>query len=131
MTARVELPEPRPLWKEAVSAPLPASGKYSLQLFVTGNTPRSRNAITRIKDICETHLAGHYVLEIIDIYQQPARARKADIVAIPTLIKKRPLPPCRLVGSLVDTTRVLHTLNLHPQAGKTGQVERGAAPPHP
>lgn len=85
---------------------------YTLSLFVTGMTPRSTEAISRIKAICEEFLEGRYELEVIDIYQQPAAAKAEQIVATPTLIKKRPSPLRRLVGDLSDRRRVLLGLNI-------------------
>jgi circadian clock protein KaiB len=86
--------------------------KYVLQLFVTGVLPNSARAIVNIKAICEKYLQGKYELEIIDIYQQPALALKKDIIAIPMLLKKFPLPEMRLMGDLSDTESVLEALSL-------------------
>jgi circadian clock protein KaiB len=90
----------------------PDRARYLLRLFVTGMTPRSTDAIARIKAICEEHLNGQYDLEVIDIYQQPDAAKLEQIVATPTLIKKLPLPLRRLVGDLSDKQRVLLGLNI-------------------
>ena len=89
-----------------------SDGKYVLQLYVTGLTPRSTQAIATIKAICEEHLTGRYDLEVIDIYQQPTLAQGAQIIAVPTLIKKLPLPLRRLIGDLSDEDRVLLGLDL-------------------
>ncbi|SKC77588.1 circadian clock KaiB family protein [Ohtaekwangia koreensis] len=86
--------------------------KYILRLFVTGILPNSTRAVVNIKDICEKYLKGRYELEIIDIYQQPALAIEENIIAIPVLIKKLPLPEERLIGDLSDTQSVLEGLNL-------------------
>lgn len=53
----------------------------------------------RGEHILESHHFGSYTLEIIDIYQQPALASTAQIIAIPTLGCAGPLPPCKTVGS--------------------------------
>jgi circadian clock protein KaiB len=87
-------------------------GFYELTLFVTGSTPRSTRAIQNIKNICEKHLHGRYTLEVVDIYQQPDKARDDQILAAPTLIKKLPLPLRRLIGDLSSEERVLVGLNL-------------------
>lgn len=87
--------------------------KYILQLFVTGVLPNSARAIENISAICEKHLKGRFELEIIDIYQQPALALTADIIAIPVLIKKFPLPEERLIGDLSNTQRVLTGLHIN------------------
>jgi circadian clock protein KaiB len=86
--------------------------KYVLRLYVTGLTPRSTAAISRIKAICEENLKGRYELEVIDIYQQPSLAKGEQIIAAPTLIKKLPLPLRRLVGDLSNKQRVLLGLDL-------------------
>jgi circadian clock protein KaiB len=90
----------------------PEGGTYLLRLFVTGMTPRSTEAIARIKAICEEHLEGRYELEVIDIYQQPGIAKSEQIIATPTLVKKLPPPLRRLVGDLSDEKRVLLGLNI-------------------
>ena len=87
-------------------------GRFSLRLFVVGATPRSARAIANVRAICEQRLQGKYDLEVIDVYQQPWFARHEQVVAAPTLVKRRPLPLCRLVGDLSNRQRVLAGLNL-------------------
>jgi circadian clock protein KaiB len=102
--ARLAPPEARPGEAEATL--------YVLRLFVAGQTPRSVHAITNIKRICEDHLKGRYELEVIDLYQQPQLARGEQIIAVPTLVKKLPLPLRRLIGDMSNTSRVLVGLDL-------------------
>jgi circadian clock protein KaiB len=51
---------------------------------------------------------------VVDIYQQPELARTEQIVAVPTLIKKLPLPLRRLIGDMSDEARVLVGLDILP-----------------
>jgi len=67
-----------------------------------------------LQALCDQHLAGRYDMEIIDIYQQPALARAAQIVAAPTLVKKLPLPLRRVIGDLSDSGRVLMAMGVVP-----------------
>jgi circadian clock protein KaiB len=90
------------------------NAKYVLRLYIAGNTARSAAAIEHIREVCETRLQGRYVLEVIDIYQQPERARGEQILAVPTLIKTLPLPLRRIIGDLSDTERILVGLDLQP-----------------
>ena len=83
-----------------------------LRLFIAGMSSRSLAAIHSIKKICQQHLDGHYQLEIVDLYRQPARAQKDQIIAAPTLIKEKPLPARRIVGTLADEERVIIGLNV-------------------
>jgi circadian clock protein KaiB len=86
--------------------------KYHLQLFITGASPNSVRAINNISAICEKHLKGRYELEIIDVYQIPERAQREQIIALPTLLKKSPLPQRRLVGDMSETDKVLRGLGI-------------------
>ncbi len=85
---------------------------YILRLYVTGTTPKSINAISNIKKFCEDYLPGHYDLEVVDIYQQPSLAAGEQIVAVPTLIKKLPLPLRKLIGDMSNTEHILLGLDL-------------------
>lgn len=86
--------------------------KYVLKLFVTGALPNSTRAVVNIKAICEHYLKGRFELEIIDIYQQPDLALEENIIAVPVLIKKFPLPEERVIGDLSDIEMVLKGLQL-------------------
>ncbi len=86
--------------------------RYVLMLYVTGTSPQSVRAIANIKNICEEYLQGRYELKVIDIYQQPQLAAGEKIVAVPTLIRKLPLPLRRIIGDMSSTERVLVGLDL-------------------
>jgi circadian clock protein KaiB len=92
--------------------PKAKSNRYILRLYVAGHTPKSIDAITNIKIICEEYLKGRYLLEVIDLYQQPQLAQGEQIIALPTLIKKLPLPIRRIIGDMSNTERVLVGLDL-------------------
>jgi circadian clock protein KaiB len=89
--------------------------KYVLRLYVTGMTPRAQDAIRNIRKICEEELKGRYDLEVIDIYQQPELAKKEQILAAPTLIRKLPLPLRKLVGDMSNKQKVIVGLELMPE----------------
>jgi circadian clock protein KaiB len=86
--------------------------EYVLRLFITGASPNSLRAITNLREICETHIRDNYSLEIIDIYQQAELAESEQLVALPLLIKKYPLPERRLIGDMSDTEKVLKGLGI-------------------
>ena len=89
--------------------------KYVLQLYVTGMTSKSTQAMINVQKLCEKHLAGRYELKVIDIYQQPKLAKREQIIAVPTLIKKLPLPLRRLIGDMSNTERFLVGIDLKPR----------------
>ena len=86
--------------------------KYILRLYISGSTPKSALAVQNIKWVCKELLKGRYDLEVIDIYQQAHLARDEQIVAVPTLIKRLPLPLQRLIGDMSNLEKVLFGLDL-------------------
>lgn len=89
---------------------------YQLRLFVAGASINSVRAITNLKQICETYLAGRYSLEVVDVHQQKKLAEQYQIIALPLLIKHLPLPERRLIGDMSDTAKVLQGLGLSDQS---------------
>lgn len=90
---------------------------YKLALYVAGATRRSERAIANLRRLCEERLEGRFDLEVIDIYQQVDRAREADIIGAPTLIRMAPLPVRRVMGDLSDEARLLRALGLEAARG--------------
>jgi circadian clock protein KaiB len=102
------------------SATETAAGEtFLLRLYVAGQTPKSLTAFANLRKICETHLAGRYEIEVIDLLERPQLARGDEIIAVPTLVRKLPEPITKLIGDLSDTERVLVGLQLMP--GKAGE----------
>ena len=79
---------------------------------MAGKSPKSLLAIANLQRICKEHLDGRYRIEVIDLVEQPHIARKDQIIAVPTLIKKLPLPFKQVIGDLSNLEKVLHGLEL-------------------
>jgi circadian clock protein KaiB len=86
--------------------------KLVLQLYVSGMSPKSMEAIENIKHLCDEHLKGTFELEVIDIYKHPEAAAAQHIVFSPSLIKLQPLPRKTLIGNLSDTNKVIKALGI-------------------
>jgi circadian clock protein KaiB len=87
---------------------------WHLRLYVAGQSPKSLRAFANLKTLCEEHLPGRYEIEIVDLVEHPALARSDDILAIPTLVRRLPVPLRKIIGDLSNTERVLIGLRLHP-----------------
>ena len=87
---------------------------YELKLYVAGCTPRSILAMANFEALCKGRLKGRCNAQIIDVMQDPKKAKSAQIVAIPTLVKESPGSVKRMVGTLSHTDRVLAALDLLP-----------------
>ena len=86
--------------------------RWVLKLYVTGTTPASQRAISRVRDICERYLQNRYQLDVIDIYQLPALAKDEQIIATPTLIKVLPAPLRRFIGDLTRAEKILFGMDV-------------------
>lgn len=86
--------------------------KYRIQLFISGETQTSIKAKDMMDSICTDHLKNNCDIEVIDILQDPDKAEEEGIMAIPTLIRKFPLPEVRLIGALTIKTRVITGLGI-------------------
>lgn len=87
---------------------------WELRLYVAGITPKSIEAFSNLKRICDEHLAGKYHIEVVDLLENPKLARGDQILAIPTLVRKLPPPLKKIIGDLSNTERVLVGLDLRP-----------------
>ena len=93
--------------------------RYVLRLYVAGVTPKSRAATDNVKRLCEEHLKGRYELDVIDMYQQPKLAKGEQIIAVPTLIKKLPVPLRKLIGDMSNEEKFLVGMDLKPKSTVT------------
>jgi circadian clock protein KaiB len=87
---------------------------FELRLYVAGQTAKSITAFGNLKRICETHLAGQYRIEVIDLLQTPQLAAGDQILAVPTLVRRLPEPIKKIIGDLSNEERVLVGLDVHP-----------------
>jgi circadian clock protein KaiB len=83
-----------------------------LKLYVAGQTPKSLAALANLNKICKEHLEGRYKLYVIDLIKKPQLAQGDQILAIPTLVRKLPVPIRKIIGDLSNLERVLVGLNL-------------------
>lgn len=87
---------------------------WMMRLYVAGQSTRSLAAIANLRRICDTHMPGRCTVEVIDLLRNPELAKADQIVAIPTLVRKLPIPVRRIIGDLSATEKVLLTLELSP-----------------
>ena len=99
--------------------------KWILRLYIAGQTPRAITAFNNLKSMCEEQLNGHYRIEVIDLLQNPQLGREHQILAIPTLVRKLPVPVRRIIGDLSNTERVLVGLDLKEQGELKNKQKSG------
>ena len=91
---------------------------YQPRLYVAGQTDRvGGRHRANLRRVCESHLAGRYNLEIIDLAENPHLAAEDRILATPTLVRGRPKPVRRIVGDLSNTDKLLAGLDIRKRTG--------------
>ncbi|HEY4064536.1 MAG TPA: circadian clock KaiB family protein [Puia sp.] len=88
-------------------------GRLVLQLFVSGMSANSMQAIGNIQRICAGYAKDQVDLEIIDIYKNPSLAKEQQIIFTPSLVRLLPLPKRTFIGNLSDTKKLVTGLGIH------------------
>ena len=88
--------------------------QWELRLYIAGNTTKSAVALANLKKYCEEHLKGQYKIEVIDLLIHPQLAAGDQILAVPTLVRKVPVPIRKIIGDLSNEEKVLVGLNIRP-----------------
>lgn len=91
-----------------------AKAEWQLRLYVAGATAKSVTALANLRRLCETHLAGRYEIEVVDLLVNPKLAAGDQILAVPTLVRKFPEPIRKIIGDLSNEERVLVGLDVKP-----------------
>lgn len=94
------------------SAKAKTNGAWHLRLYVAGQTAKSLMAFANLKRICEEHVPTQYEIEVIDLLKTPQLAADEQIIALPTLVRRLPVPMRKIIGDLSNTERVLVGLDL-------------------
>jgi len=114
MNARVSASRPAGRVAKPAAAQEKPVAEWQLRLYVAGQTAKSAAAFDNLKRVCETHLAGRYTIEVIDLLVNPRLAAGDQILAVPTLVRKFPEPIRKIIGDLSNEERVLVGLDVQP-----------------
>ena len=86
--------------------------EYHLRLYIAGSNLNSARAIEFLTGLCVALQPSECRYEVIDLYQQPALAKRDNVVAAPALVKISPSPQRTFVGDLSDIGKVLNGLGI-------------------
>jgi circadian clock protein KaiB len=94
---------------------------WKFTLYLAGNTSKSESALMNLKRYCEEFISGRYTIEVIDLIKHPQLAEGDQILAIPTLIRKNPAPPRKIIGDLSNREKVLQCMDFQTLTDKTNK----------
>jgi circadian clock protein KaiB len=91
-----------------------SSAPWKFRLYVNGkNSLKSIITQQNLSEFCEKFLPGRCDVEVIDMAENFEMARADRIMALPTLVRREPLPMCKIIGDLSNTNQVVTALGLH------------------
>lgn len=102
----------KPVNRRVPAADRPPAKLWQLCLYVAGQTSKSLRAFANLNRFCEEHLKGCYHITVIDLVEEPRRARSDQIFAIPTVVRRAPKPERIIIGDFSDAERLLLRLEL-------------------
>jgi circadian clock protein KaiB len=73
---------------------------FRFSLFISGDGLISKKAIFNCKKSLDFFLQSNYEINIIDVFENPKLAIEENIIALPILIRKNPLPELRIIGDM-------------------------------
>jgi circadian clock protein KaiB len=85
---------------------------FRFRLYVAGETHNSTLAIANLTALCQAHVPNRHDIEIVNVFRDPKRALADGVFLTPTLLKLKPSPTERIVGTLSHTPPILHALGL-------------------
>ena len=85
----------------------------TFQLFVAGDSARSRAAEANFRRLAAERLDDRYELSVVDVTKDPDRAEEERILTTPTLVKTSPGPMRRVTGDFGDFDTVMLALAIN------------------
>lgn len=73
---------------------------FRFSLFISGDGLMSKKAVLNCKKSLDIFLQSNYEINIIDVFENPKLAIEENIIALPILIRKNPLPELRIIGDM-------------------------------
>lgn len=84
----------------------------ALRLYISRRSGAGQAIERSLRALASDLPAGSLELEVIDVFEDPRRAQEDRVIATPTLIRTRPLPELRAIGTIEDLDAVVSQLGL-------------------
>jgi len=101
----------------------PSDERWRLVVYLAGDTPVGLSALDNLRRICGEHLDNRVRIEVVDLLKEPETARLEQIVIVPTVVRKSPLPVKRVFGNLMASDLVVRALGM-PTSSPTGSQHK-------
>ena len=86
---------------------------WELRVYVANEGTRSTLTIANLERLCEQSVPGRYWIQVVNLLKRPELASADQIVAVPTIVRRSPLPERRVIGTLSDSEAAMTALELN------------------
>ena len=76
--------------------------------------------VANLERLCEQSVPGRYRIEVVDLVKRPELASADQVMAVPTVVRRFPLPERRVIGTLADSEAAMTALELNSRPGGGG-----------
>lgn len=100
-------------------------GDQAFTLFVAGGTELAARALSNFERVIRPRIGGTCSLAVVDIREEPRKAREHRVVATPMLVRNHPLPVIKILGDLSHEEVIVAQLGLSrslPDGGSPKEV---------
>jgi circadian clock protein KaiB len=73
---------------------------YRFALYIIGSNASGQHARQNLESICREYLTDNYSIEIVDLESSTGAVPDEQVLAIPMVVRKAPLPEVRIIGDL-------------------------------
>jgi circadian clock protein KaiB len=95
-----------------------ATGKVLMRMYVASDTAPSVQARRQLAVLRERFGGEDWGVEVVDVFEQPARAEADRILATPVLIRLLPTRRLSVIGDFADLHAVAAALDLQPEVAE-------------
>lgn len=95
--------------------------RLQLTLYVAGVNDEIRQQIASLGLTMDTEVGtDNWVLDVVDVLEEPEKALQGDVFATPTLVRIVPLPVLKLLGGIAQSEKILSIIASDGTSGAGG-----------
>ncbi|WP_374683126.1 circadian clock KaiB family protein [Accumulibacter sp.] len=95
--------------------------KLQLTLYVAGVNDEIRQQVASLGRTMDAEVGlDNWVLDVVDVLEEPEKALQGDVFATPTLVRLVPLPVLKLLGAISQSEKILSIIASDGASGAVG-----------
>jgi len=80
--------------------------KYTFVLYTAGLNPEDQQKICNLKKILQSEFGDNFLLEVVNVLENPDLTERQRILATPTIVRENPAPAQRCIIDLTNKEKL-------------------------